>query len=83
MQALRIDANVNSDHTVTIKLPSDVPVGPAQVILLYQGLAPKIEPHGNGPAILRVLSHAQPKGNLFWLGANDEIQNGRDSWDSD
>ena len=68
MQALRIDANVASDHTVTIKLPSDVPVGPPEVILLYGNPAPGIESGGNGPAILSALSHSRTLSKVFGRG---------------
>lgn len=83
MQAIRIDANVASDHTVTIKLPSDVPVGPAEVILLYSEPTAKIDTDGNGHAILSALSHSPHPVVGFWKGASDEIQESRDGWDAD
>ena len=83
MQALRIDANVASDHTVTIKLPSDVPVGPAEVIILYRESSPRGETGGNGPAILSALSHGPHPVDGFWKGASDEISQARDGWDAD
>jgi len=82
VQALRIDANVASDHTVTIKLPSDVPMGPAEVILLYRESTPSIETGGNGPAILSALLSSPHPLEGFWKGASDEIQEARDGWDA-
>ena len=82
MQALRIDANVAPDHTVTIKLPSDVPVSPAEVILLYRESTPSIETGGNGPAILSALLSSPHPLEGFWKGASDEIQEARDGWDA-
>ena len=83
MHALRIDANVASDHTVTIKLPSDVPVGPAEVILLYRESTPRVETGGNGHAILSALSRGPHLIDGFWAGVTDEIQEARDGWDAD
>ncbi len=77
MQALRIDANVASDHTVTLKLPSDVPVGPAEVILLYRESSASIESGGNGPAILSALLSSPHPVDGFWKGASDEVQEAR------
>lgn len=83
MHALRIDANIASDHTVTIKLPSDVPVGPAEVILLYRESTLTVETGGNGPAILSALSLSPHPAEGFWEGVSDEIQEARDGWDAD
>jgi len=81
MHAIRIDTNVNSDHTVTFKLPLDVPIGPAEVILLYGAANQTPAPGGNGPSILRALSESTHPAAGFWNGASDEIASARDDWD--
>lgn len=80
MHAFRIEAIVSSDHTVTIRLPKDIPVGPAEVILLYKETqdAPLT---GNGASVLRALSECQHPSVDFWKDANQEISRARDDWD--
>jgi hypothetical protein len=56
-------------------------VGPAEVILLYQGSEPKVEPTGNGREILNDLAESLHPSEDFWKGAADEIQAAREDWD--
>jgi hypothetical protein len=83
MNALRFNANVSTDHTVTIQLPSEVPVGPAEVILLYKGDSIGSTSDENGPEILRALSSAGKSTVGFWNGAGEEVEKARDGWDRD
>ena len=83
MHAIRIDATVTADHTLTLTLPSDVPVGPAEVILLYRELPGSVNGLGNGDAILSSLSRLPSHAEGFWKGAGDELQEARDGWDVD
>lgn len=58
MRALTATGVVNSDHTLTLRVPSDIPPGPQTVIVVLQDSgeahlqrsALKFSPHPVGPA---------------------------------
>jgi len=81
MQPLRIDANVETNHTLTLKLPETSPVGRVEVTIRFDEIEER--DRSNGPAILEFLAQMEPFPPGFWDGAAEEIRADRDSWDED
>jgi hypothetical protein len=56
MRAIKLQAHIEKDHTLNLKLPEDVREGPAEVIVLVPDLAAK-PTHSLGDFLARLPQH--------------------------
>ncbi len=83
MRAVKLAAQVTSDHTLHLELPKDVGEGPAEVIVLVADSEPTASPQPEAGSLEDFLS--RPRVDRRFVRSKEEIDDylraERDSWE--
>lgn len=79
MRAIKLQTQVEKDHTLSVKLPEDVAEGPAEVIVLVP--EPAERPGHSLADFLRTLSQ-HPRSARSKEEIDRDLERERESWDS-
>lgn len=83
MRAVKLSAQVNSDHTLHLRLPEEIHEGPAEVIVLVPEPTAGAQTQPEGPSLVDFL--ARPRVESCFIRSKEEIDDylreERESWE--
>ncbi len=74
MQAIELEAEIDDNHEIHLKVPTDVKAGKAKVVVLFEDTAPKVKSartFGQFPGAMTMSEDFDdPLPDEFWLSGN-------------